>query len=112
VWDSLSTGDRLLVEAVCAAENAIGMAEFNARNGEALDALINQHGVQLRRFSDRLLNEIGKNCGEVITEVGHSDATTKAVYKSFLKSRKESIGWSRLGDQAYGEARLLPFKYG
>ena len=101
-----------MVEAVCAAENAIGMAEFNARNGEALDALINQHGVQLRRFSDRLLNEIGKNCGEVITEVGHSDATTKAAYKSFLKSRKESIGWSRLGDQAYGEARLLPFKYG
>jgi hypothetical protein len=34
------------------------------------------------------------------------------VYKSFLESRKESIGWSKLADQAYWEARLLPFKYG
>ena len=112
VWDSLSAGEQQLVEAACAAENAIGMAEFTARNGEALNELINQHGVQLRRFSDRLLNEIGKHCGEVVAEVGNSDATTKAVYESFLKSRKESIGWSRLGDQAYWEARLLPFKYG
>ena len=111
-WDGLSGEHQALIESACAAENAFSLAEFATRNGEALDTLINEHGVQLRRFSNDLLNRIGEISGEVVAEVGASDAMTRRVYESFLKARKEQISWSRLGDQAFWQARLLPFKYG
>ena len=111
-WDGLSGEHQSLIETACAAENAFALAEFATRNGEALDVLINEHGVQLRRFSNDLLNRIGEISGEVVAEVGASDAMTRRVYESFLNARKEQISWSRLGDQAFGQARLLPFKYG
>ena len=101
-----------MIASACAAENDVGLAEFNARNGASLEVLVQKHGVQVRRFSNQLLNQIGKLAGEVVAEVGTSDATTRKIYESFLKSRKASIGWSKLGDQAYWNARLLPFKYG
>ena len=37
-------------------------------------------GVQLRRFSNDLLNRIGEILGEVVAEVGASDAMTRRVY--------------------------------
>ena len=43
---------------------------------------------------------------------GAKDAMTKKVYDSFLAFRKNAIAWSKLSDQSYWNARLLPFKYG
>ena len=37
---------------------------------------------------------------------------TQKVYDSFLAFRKKAIAYSKLSDQAYWQARLLPFKYG
>lgn len=51
---SLSKLDQLLIETAATAENEIMMSEFNAKNGEALKRLVNNHGVQLRRVSDRI----------------------------------------------------------
>ena len=112
VWDSLNNGQQQLIASACAAENDTSLAEFNAHNGAALETLLTKHGVKLRKFSSELLNAIGEKSGEVVAEAGGSDAFTKKVYDSFIKSRKDSISWSKLGDQSYWNARLLPFKYG
>jgi TRAP-type mannitol/chloroaromatic compound transport system substrate-binding protein len=94
------------------AENDVALAEFNAKNNGALNTLVNKHKVKVRKFSDEVMNAIGKRAGEVVAEAGASDALTGKVYDSFLKFRKNAIGWSKLSDQAYWDARLLPFKYG
>ena len=112
LWDGLSESERTLIESACYAENNLTLAEFNTNNGSALRQLVDEHDVQLRRFPNSVLNEIGRISGEVVSEVGNSDALTKRVYESFLRSRKESIGWSRISDQSFWSARLLPFKYG
>ena len=112
VWDGLSKSQQQLIESACQAENDVTLAEFNAKNGGALEVLVKKHGVKLHRTPDSVLQAIGKISGEVVAEVGESDPFAKRVYESFLKSRKMSIGWSKLSDQAYWNARLLPFKYG
>ncbi len=104
--------DGSLIATACQAENSVTLAEFNAKNGAALDVLLTKHGVKLHRFSNEILQEIGKISGEVVAEEGSSDKITRKIYESFLKSRKASISWSKLGDQSYWNARLLPFKYG
>ena len=112
VWDGLTKNQQALIATACQAENSVTLAEFNAKNGAALDTLLTKHGVKLHRFSNEILQHLGKISGEVVAEEGSADAMTRKVYESFLKSRKASISWSKLGDQSYWNARLLPFKYG
>lgn len=97
----------------CSDENLRQTAEFNARNGEALEILVRQHGTQLRRFPNDVLTAYGKAAGEVIAELRESgDAMTKKVVESFLKARREQMAWSRIGEQEFMNARLLDYKFG
>ncbi|KAA5604501.1 TRAP transporter substrate-binding protein [Roseospira marina] len=111
VWNGLSAEDKAIIEAAAAAENDFTLAEFNARNGDALDTLVNEHGVDLRMFSDEVMTGIGNAAGEVVAEVAAEDPVTQAIYDSFVAFRSKAIGWSRIADQAYGTARELPYTY-
>jgi len=100
-WDSLSSSDQLLIEAASSMENDVMMSEFNAKNGAALDRLINEQGVELRRFSDDLYDAFGRASNEVYEEVkAHSDLAAR-IHESYLKARSEVGSWMKLADQAY-----------
>lgn len=111
VWESLSAEHKAMISTATSAENSISLAEFNAKNGDALDTLRNEHGVQLRKFDDATLQAIGEASGSVVREAAESDEITKKVFNSFNDFRKKSIAWSKISDQAYWNARILPFKY-
>ncbi len=111
VWNSLSDADKAVIQGAAAAENDFTLAEFNARNGDALATLINDHGVELRKFSDDVMKAIGDAAGEVVAEVAEENQMTKRVYDSFISFRTKSIGWARIADQAYWNARELPYTY-
>ena len=111
-WQSLSARDQAIFAAVCAAENEVTLAEFNARNSAALEILQSKHGVKLNRFSDEVLAAIGKASGEVLAEVAAADPVTAKVYQSFLAARKSGMTWARLSEEAYSQARRLEFPYG
>ncbi len=111
VWESFSPSDQALVKACATAENNLSFAEFNARNNDSLDVLINKHNVQLRQMPNDVMNAIGTASGEVVAEVGEVDDIGKRTYESFLAFRKQAISWSKVSDQAFQNARLLPFKY-
>lgn len=111
VWNELTRSQRQVIKAVAGAVNDTTLAEFNARNGASLSTLVNKHGVKLRRFSNDILREMGRISGIVVREAGESDDISKKVYESFLASRRDGIKWSRISEEAYWEARRLPFDY-
>ncbi len=111
VWEGLSAANKEIITTAMAAENNFTLAEFNARNNDSLEVLKTKHGVEVRKFSDSILNAIGEASGHVVAEAAASDDITKRVYDSFIAFRKKAISWSKLSDQAYWDARLLPFKY-
>ena len=112
VWNSLSKAKQETLRLACAAENSISLAEFNSRNATALDALVNIHKVDIRSFSEEILKKVGELSGTVVAEAGNEDEFTRKVYKSFLTARKKGNAWYRISDQAYQDARNLPFDYG
>ena len=73
--------------------------------------LVEKHGVKLQRYSDEMLIEFGKASGQVVSEMAQSSPMAKKVYASFIDYRKKSIGWAKIGEQAFMNARGLPFKY-
>ncbi len=111
VWDSLDAGQQSLIASCMAADNDVTLAEFNARNGDALNTLVNKHNVEVRRTPNELLNALGDASGKVAAEVAASDALTQRVYDSFIDFRTKSIGYAKKSDQAFWQARLLPFKF-
>ena len=108
-WEGLTEEQKAIFEAAIAAEAWQEFADFNAHNADSLKVLINEHGVQLRRFPDELLGQIGQVAEEVVADVGTSDAMTTKVYESYLAFRENSVGWGRLSDQGYLAARALLF---
>jgi TRAP-type mannitol/chloroaromatic compound transport system substrate-binding protein len=58
------------------------------------------------------MTSIGNASGEVLDAVAGSDAMTKRVFDSFIKFRKNAIGWTGLSETAFTSARSLKYKYG
>lgn len=112
VWKSLTPAQQEIIRTATTAETQLMAAEFDARNSDALDTLVNKHGVQLRRFSDDIVKAIGEAAGQVMAEMAAADDITKRVYGSYIDFRKKAIRWSSFGEKAFLDARLLPFKYG
>jgi TRAP-type mannitol/chloroaromatic compound transport system substrate-binding protein len=104
-WDGLSKSDQLIIEAAASMENDVMMAEFNAKNGEWLGKLINEQGVQLRRFSDEIFDSFGEAADEVFAEVVEHSDLAKRIHESFIKARSEVGGWAKISDQAYVSQR-------
>jgi TRAP-type mannitol/chloroaromatic compound transport system substrate-binding protein len=109
VWEDLSNEHKALIEAAIEAEAWREYADFNAHNADSLKVLVDEHGVQLRRFSDELLAQIGTVADEVVAEVGNSDPMTSKVYESYQAFRGKAVGWARISDQGYLGARELLF---
>ena len=100
-WDGLSKSDQLIIEAAASMENDVMMAEFNARNGEALNKLITEQGVQLREFNDDVYEAFGEASAEVFEETRkHSDLAAR-IHDSFAQARQQVGSWMKISDQAY-----------
>ncbi len=107
LWDGLSASDQAIFTAAALAENDFGLAEFNANNQAALDTLVNQHGVQLREFSDDIYRRAGEAARDVLAKSGQGDELTKKIYESYSAFRRTVIQWSRISDQGYMNKREL-----
>ena len=65
----------------------------------------------MREFSDDIMKAIGKASGEVMAEVGSSDAITKKVYDHYRAFRKNALGWTGRSETGYTRVRSLDYKY-
>ena len=104
-FTSLSKSDQLLIEACASTENDVMMSEYNAKNGAALARLINDHGVKLEKFSDKVYDGFGKAAEEVFEETRASSGLAERIHTSFLKARKEIGAWTNLSDSPYIQQR-------
>ena len=104
-WDSFSAADQALITAAAVMENEVMASEFNAKNGDALATLVNDHGVNLRSFSDDIYDAFAKASGDVLAEAGqHSDLAGR-ILASFENARTKVGAWTNLSDQAYVQQR-------
>ncbi len=105
VFDALSPADQAAVQHACLAENNYMYSEFMAKNGNSLDTLVNQHGVQLKQFSDDVYDGFFEASEEVVNSVADHDDLGKRILDSYQKARRDYAGWTRISDQAYSDQR-------
>ncbi len=111
-WSRLSKTQQIVIEHSCGMENDWVHALFTARNGEALKALRREKNVTVRHFPDSVLTAMGTAAGKVVTQTSTNDPAVLAIFRNFLNFRRRAMSLSKLTDQSFTQARLLPFRYG
>lgn len=106
-WDSLGSELQAVVENCCGFANNDMLAEYTARNPAALNTLVNQHQVQLRRFPDDVLRRLMSLSRDVIADVSASDRVTRKVADSYLEFLKAVRPYHDVSEFAYYQARVL-----
>ncbi len=105
VFDDLPNDLQAIVLNACKVANQDVLAEYTARNPAALQTLLTEHGVELRRYPDDVLLELRKLSNEVVAEIAEKDAFSRKTYASYQKFLTSSKEWSAVSELAYLQAR-------
>ncbi len=88
-YDGLTDHEKALIEAACMEEHAKSHDEAIAKNGEYLQRLVNDHGVEVRAFNDDIWDAFGDGAAEVFEDVrDHSDLAAR-IDDSFQATLRE-----------------------
>ncbi len=94
-----------IVLAACKLANHEMLAEYTARNNDALQTLINKHSVEIRRFPDDVLHKLKEISDEVVKELASKDEFSKKVFDSYNSYREKVLSWSEYSERAYLNVR-------
>ena len=104
-WGSLTDWERAAIQAACNEETANMYEEAQAFNGEYLAKLINEHGVELKQFTEDTYDAFGEASEEVYEETrGHSPLAAK-IHDQFMATRNELASWQNIAEVAYANQR-------
>lgn len=112
VWNDLDDSERKIIEALAEMHYARSLAEFNARNANALRQLVNDHGVQLRQFPTEVMKALADVAAEVAADMGRTDDISNRIYDSYMSTLAEVKEWKGVADEPYFAARRLSDKFG
>ncbi|WP_417628043.1 TRAP transporter substrate-binding protein [Pararhodobacter aggregans] len=96
LWESLTEHQQQMINTICDANIAYGLAEGEAIQIDALETLENEHGVQIHRWSDEDLGRLEAAWIEVATELAAEDADFARVYESYTNFRQRYTRWRDL----------------
>src|SRR5690606_41067334 len=100
-WEARPQDRKEIVEACCRAVNDSMLAEYTARNQQALDALVREHGVELRQLPDDVMAALRRASQDVLEEVAAAAPLAKRVLESMRAFEAQAKAWHALSQVAY-----------
>ncbi|MCK5648829.1 MAG: TRAP transporter substrate-binding protein [Gammaproteobacteria bacterium] len=98
---------QIIVRAACRVANQDMLADYTAKNNQALQTLISKHKVEMRQYPDDVIKKLHALSNDVVAKVGEHDALSKKIHQSFVEFKNNVIQWSRVSEQGYMKARAL-----
>jgi TRAP-type mannitol/chloroaromatic compound transport system substrate-binding protein len=98
-WDRLSADLQEIVTIACQAVTTDMYANFEARNGQALRRLIEEHGVELLPFPDDVLAELRRHTFDILDALAAEDAMVREVWDSFRGFMETVRHWTDIGER-------------
>jgi TRAP-type mannitol/chloroaromatic compound transport system substrate-binding protein len=104
-FDELPEDLQQIVKSATIAANQNMLSDFTAKNKTALDTLINEHKVQLRKFPDDVLAELKGHAHVVFEELGQQSEIGQRIYQSYKSFAEQTQSWLNISELAYFQAR-------
>lgn len=83
-WNSLGDDLKAIVEGAARATASEYNADYRFHNAMALEPMVAEHGIELRRFPDDVTDALGRVSIEVLEELGASNALTAKIHASYM----------------------------
>ena len=106
-YESLPDDLQAIVTYAARAINQDMLDEFTARNNAALQNLIDNHGVELRKFPDDVIVRLHQSSNEALQDLADSDPMAARVYASYKSFLDNVTRYHHISEQAYINARDL-----
>ena len=94
-----------IVVIACKAANMDMFAHFEARNGESLEKLLDEHAVELRPFPDDVLAELKGASLAVLEDQAAADEMSGKVWTSMKAYMEQVRPWTEIGSQYFVNRR-------
>jgi TRAP-type mannitol/chloroaromatic compound transport system substrate-binding protein len=104
-WDSLPEDLQVILETAVRAVNDEVLAEFTARNAEALETLVNEHGVEIRAFPDEVLASLHDAARSVVAEMAGDDPLNRRILESHSAFGKRVRAYHEITERTYLNSR-------
>lgn len=89
-FEQLPADLQSIVREAARSTNQTMLDEYTRRNAEALETLVNEHNVQLRRLPDEVLERLRELSKQVLEETADADALNRQVWDS-MEAFKEKV---------------------
>ncbi len=106
-WDALPEDLQAIVKSAAEAENQHIYDEFTARNAEALRQLVDEHGVQLRRLPDEVLQALEKTSQEAVEDLVAGNDQARRIYESYRGFRDSMVSYISVAEQSALNVRSM-----
>ena len=104
-FDALPRDLQAIVQRAAGDEAFRMLAEMTAGNGAALQALIDKHGVALRRFPDAVFAAMRDAANAVVSEAAATDDISRRIFESWSSFRGQAIALAPLTELGYMSIR-------
>jgi len=104
-WASLPEDLQAILESAVRVANDEVLAEFTARNAEALEILVNEHGVQLRAFPPEVLGRLKEASVAVVAEMADENPLAERILSSHRDFTAKVRAYHEITERAYLNAR-------
>jgi TRAP-type mannitol/chloroaromatic compound transport system substrate-binding protein len=105
VFEGLPKDLQSIVMNACAVVNQDMLAEYTARNPTALQTLVDEHKVDLRKYPDDVIAKLRELSAEVVAEIADKDDFSQRTYASYQKFLSQSREWSAISELTYLQSR-------
>ena len=105
----MSAQEHAIIRAACHQANHLSVAEYGHFNSIALNELIENHNVQLRRFPEDVMTAAAAVTKDILEDVAQTDDLSRRIFESFKKSLAGSQIWSGISDEPYMAERRRVF---
>jgi TRAP-type mannitol/chloroaromatic compound transport system substrate-binding protein len=102
-FDDLPEHLRVILETASARMNVWVISQFEAKNNEYLEKLVNEEKVEIRKFSPEILNSLKTYTEQVLSDLASNDPFTHKVYTSFSSFAKNIRHWASYSEKLYHE---------
>jgi len=100
------------VSVACESLYNLVWTEYTTKHALALEKLVAEKGVQVKKLPDDVIVAMGNAAGEVIADLrADDDELTRRIVESFLAYRTSIAGYMPYADNGQMNARALDYKY-
>ncbi len=98
-WDALPDDLQAIVKTACQAAVMDTLSDFTYNNGIALQTLLKEHDVQLRRYPDEVLNRLSELSDELIKEMAAESDLMGRIYASYKAYQEIVNPWTDISER-------------